>query len=261
MLIKYLFRRIKKSIFFLTIFLRENSLFLIFKILIYSLLKKEKFFKVKINHSEIFIRASITDLSVAINNLIEEYSFMSIDPSTRGIVIDAGGFIGTSAIMLSKIYPNLKIISIEPSKLNFDLLLVNVSKYKNIIPMHRALVGNNSIKSIYLHGRKTGNWGFTTIPNSKLEDRHRYEKTETVTVNKLLKQHHAERIKFFKIDIEGGEVDLLESSKSWIRKTDIIFIELHDRIHNNCSMIFNEKSFKRLNLKITGEKYLSIFSR
>jgi FkbM family methyltransferase len=201
------------------------------------------------------------DLSVAINNLIEEYSFMSIDYSTRGIVIDAGGFIGTSAIMLSQIYPNLKIISIEPSKLNFNLLLLNVSKYKNIIPMHRALVGNNSTKSIYLHGRKTGNWGFTTISNSKLENRHKHEKTETVTVNKLLKRHRADRIKFFKVDIEGGEVDLLESSKSWIRKTDIIFIELHDRIHHSCSVIFNEKSFGRLNLKIAGEKYLSIFSR
>ena len=261
MLIKHPLQKIKKTIIFFSWFLRENSIFLFFRIFICSLYNKEKIFKVRINHTNIFIRASIIDLSVALDNLIQEYSFMNVDYSTKGVVIDAGGFIGTSAIMLSKIYPNLKIISIEPSQLNFNLLLLNVNKYKNIIPMHRALVGNHLTKSIYLHGRKTGNWGFTTISNSKLEDRHKFEKTKTVTVNNLLKRHRLARVKFFKIDIEGGEVDVLKSSKSWIRKTDIIFIELHDRIHQSCSMVFKEKSFGRLNLKIAGEKYLSILCR
>ena len=46
---------------------------------------------------------------------------------------------GTAAIVFSEMYPKAKIITIEPSLDNFDILQRNIAKYKNIKAIHGAL--------------------------------------------------------------------------------------------------------------------------
>jgi FkbM family methyltransferase len=44
------------------------------------------------------------------------------------------------------------------------------------------------------------------------------------------KEHGIESIDLLKMDIEGGEKDVLEKSLGWIDSVDTMTVELHDRI-------------------------------
>ena len=72
------------------------------------------------------------------------------------------------------------------------------------------------------------------------------------------KEIRGERDRMLKLDIEGGEQALFSAETEWIAKTEAICIELHDRIVKGCSDKFKEVTQGRQNLKMEGEKYLSL---
>ena len=61
-----------------------------------------------------------------------------------------------------------------------------------------------------------------------------------------------------KLDIEGGELSLLENDMESLRNIDAVFAELHDRITPGCVDKFFEFSKDRILIKDKGEKYLSV---
>ena len=61
-----------------------------------------------------------------------------------------------------------------------------------------------------------------------------------VTVESLLMEHGTERIGYFKVDIEGGEIELFEGASAWIDKVDLVAVELHDRFRPGCMRAFIE---------------------
>ena len=63
---------------------------------------------------------------------------------------------------------------------------------------------------------------------------------------------------FLKLDIEGGEFDLLKNDIKTLKKIPVIFAELHDRIVPKCEEMFFNFSKSRILIKDRGEKYLSI---
>ena len=50
----------------------------------------------------------------------------------HGLIIDAGGYLGTAAIAFSEAYPDATVVTIEPSPENFALLVQNTAAYPNI---------------------------------------------------------------------------------------------------------------------------------
>lgn len=57
-----------------------------------------------------------------------------------GILIDVGAHIGKYSIIFAKLFPQLKVLAIEPSKLNFFFLLRNIrlNNIANIVPINKA---------------------------------------------------------------------------------------------------------------------------
>ena len=47
-----------------------------------------------------------------------------------------------------------------------------------------------------------------------------------------------DRIDLLKLDIEGGEVDVLGRSEPWIGQVDAVIAELHDRFRPGCTQAF-----------------------
>lgn len=212
---------------------------------------------VTISGVRVIIRAATPDLQVALSCLGGEF-----DPLCRAIatlrhrlIIDAGGYIGTAAIAFARTYPNATIVTLEPNADNYEVLVKNTAPWPTIVAKRAALTPEHG--SAMLHDRGTGNWGFTLVKKAADRPTSPIERVPCITVDELLEEIGADGIDIFKIDIEGGEQALLNRNIGWIKKTDAICIELHDRIAPGCSVVWQAATAGRNNFAIDGEKQIS----
>lgn len=208
---------------------------------------------------DVLMRPRTTDLEVACESLGSELepaiSYLPNDFS--GAIVDAGGYIGTSALKLAKAFPRAKIFALEPSDVNFAVLEENVRAFGNITPVKAALSSQSG--SALMRDRGTGYWGFTIVaaPADNSEARE-LNVTNTYSVDDFLMKMGIKEVGLFKVDIEGGEAALLSRPQPWLSQTDLLIIELHEWIVPGVERAFEEATRGRGNLKLPGEKYLSI---
>jgi FkbM family methyltransferase len=207
------------------------------------LTRSEKVRSIDIDGCTLRIRAGTTDIKVAINSLIEkEYAHIRLDRPT--VIVDAGANIGTSAIYFARAFPQARIFAIEPEAGNFELLVQNVAPYPNVVPVKAALWGADETRSI--QNRMTGPWGFT-VSDTKGAAAPTGQEIPCVSMSTLMQRYAIGRVDLLKMDIEGGEKDVLENSAAWIAAVDVMTVELHDRINLGCSRAFYlaTRDFKR----------------
>jgi len=188
----------------------------------------------------IFLRANTSDFAIAISNLCEgEFDELPVEliSQSGGIIIDAGGYIGTSAIALSRLFPEKIIVTLEPNKENFRILSKNIQSHQKIFALNKALTKEGT-SYLDLYDR-TSEYGYTVV-KSPLDNRdaRKIARVECISVQAILKLFHAQKISLLKLDIEGGEVAVFEDSMNWMNQVNCIYAELHDRIHQNSSESF-----------------------
>lgn len=218
--------------------------------IIYEILGIEKLIKIKVCHSEIYVRTNSPDVKVTQRTLYNsEFSDIKyVDPNT---IIDVGAYIGTSSIYFSKKYPNALIYAIEPEKNNYELLLKNIEGFAKIIPINSAIWGLNEEREIF--NRFTGHWGYTVSETfNKSESTNQFVKC--LTISDIIRKYKISTIDILKLDAEGSEKSILNNSKAWIDKVNIISAELHDSIVLGCDRAFYlaTKDFSHFEKK--GEK-------
>ena len=103
--------------------------------------RKERRMCVQSKQHNVYIRTSSPDLRVALSCFGGEFDeLVSAVPELENpLIVDGGGYIGTAAIMLAAAYPYATVVSVEPSKENYELLEENVAPYENIVPLNKSL--------------------------------------------------------------------------------------------------------------------------
>ncbi len=219
---------------------------------------KGKLVKLVIKGHSIAVRKGTPDVGVAVSCLNGEFEILRylLPENYDGIIVDAGGYIGTATIALKNIFPSAKLLVIEPSSENLKVLKENVAHLQNVKVIHGALVGTQET-SIQLHNRGTGEWGFSVVakPNDK-PNASSLQETPAFRLSDLVEED--EKIGLLKLDIEGGELSLLEHDVESLRSIDAVFAELHDRIIPGCENKFFDFSKDRILIKDRGEKFLSV---
>lgn len=224
----------------------------------YKLTSKNKLVRLVILGHIVAVRKGTPDLGVALSCLNGEFEILRhlFPENYDGIIIDAGGYIGTATIALKNIFPSAKLIVIEPSSENLEVLKQNVANLQNVKIIHGALVGTSET-NIQLKNRGTGEWGFTVVAKpSDNRNASFLQETPAFRISDLV--NAGEKIGLLKLDIEGGELSLLEHDMGSLRNIDAVFAELHDRIIPGCVDKFFEFSKGRVLIKDKGEKYLSV---
>jgi FkbM family methyltransferase len=219
---------------------------------------KGKLAKLVFKGHTIAIRKGTPDLGVAVSCMNGEFEILRhlLAENYDGIIVDAGGYIGTATIALKDIFPSAKLIVIEPSSENIAVLRQNVANLHNVEVIHGALLGTPET-SIRLNNRETGECGFSVVANPNDNQRAPFlEETPAFRLSDLVKEE--EKIGLLKLDIEGSEFSLFEHDIETLRNIDVVFAELHDRIIPGCMDKFVEFSRDRILKKSNGEKYLSI---
>lgn len=216
---------------------------------------------IEVKGLKILVRAGTSDMKVAMDSLCKEYDFLEdlLPRDFSGLVVDAGGYIGTAAIAFASRFPKATVVTIEPSSDNLSILKRNVAAFENIEVRHAAL-GPRAGETITLRNRNTGNWGFTVVGGDQSEEVEKESAIEEIRLTSLaeIEQQHGRPIDFLKLDIEGAEKAVLEDTRETVRNIPMVFAELHDRIIAGCSEAFGQMSHGRWVVRLGGEKFLSL---
>ncbi len=170
----------------------------------------------------------------------KEYQFDTA--SELATVIDAGANIGLAAIWFTHRFPGVRVIAIEAERNNFELLSKNVAPYPNITPVHAALWDKTG--TIEVRDVGVGNWGFMTgDANAEAAmDGHAVSEVEAVTVDTLMDRFNLDYVDLLKMDIEGAELEVFQSSAAWLDRVGSLIVELHDWMKPGCTDSFKQGS-------------------
>lgn len=151
-------------------------------------------------------------------------------PPEPSQIIDGGAHIGCASVYLARKYPDAKILAIEPSDSNFDLLSRNVAGYPNVIAIRAALWGAPSVLSIENPGADS--WAF------RMADVQGQDPAGVVglTIGELRAWTGDKPIDILKLDVEGAECGIFaDTGGTWLESVRCLAIELHDRFVPGCS--------------------------
>ncbi len=126
-------------------------------------------------------------------------------------IIDAGGYIGDSALVFSS-YTNKSVFSFEPTQKNYEYLCqtIKLNELKNVIPQKCALGSSESSVEMYVDGNASG-----SVFNMR-----GVKEIEVVPVQTLddFVERNGLEVGLIKSDVEGAEQDLLKGAQRTIRQ-------------------------------------------
>lgn len=213
--------------------------------------------RVTISGVSLRVRSGTPDLKVALTSIKGEFdSLIGLLPREySGAIIDGGAYIGSASLALRKIYPRARIICVEPSQSNLKILRRNLANDSNIRIIEAALVGSRQ-SSVQLLDRGTGEWGYSVVPNTGIEHAGQLHSVQGVTLADL--GVGKDDIGIIKLDIEGGEMELLKLDGGSLSLVPIVIAELHEDVVPGCTALFTEFSSDRRLTLTQGEKWLSV---
>ncbi|GLS34424.1 hypothetical protein GCM10010869_00120 [Mesorhizobium tianshanense] len=221
------------------------------------LLRKSWKCQLKVEGVYLYVRPGTPDLDVCCSSLGDEFSeIANIARDTHKFIVDAGGYIGSSAIFFARRFPESRIIVLEPDVENFGIAQLNCRPYQNVEVWNLALAGNAGRAK--LRDRGTGAWGYTVVEEPTDCDTRIRGTVDLITVDHIVEMCAVQGIDILKLDIEGGEYSLLEDVPGWIQRCDVIVAELHDRIKSGCTEMFYKAMKGRTQFHLAGEKVASV---
>lgn len=173
-----------------------------------------------------YYREDTSDENTHISCLVEdEYRINRLN--SFGTAIDLGGHIGAVTLALQS--KGLKTITVEPLKENQEMIEKNMEAngFKDFI-LHKGAVSTTGAFEKKIYKNETMGHGFI---GSSLPISESFVTVPTVSLNAIIASiPKDERCHFLKIDIEGGEWDILEdTSRFYLDRVDNIAIEIHSK--------------------------------
>lgn len=199
-------------------------------------------FKFRGKHTKLRINSAKTDLAMLTEvYLFRSYSFIpSNEPFT---IIDAGSNKGFTAVYLSNLYPNAKIICFEPNA--------------NLIPaLNENILFNNITATVYQEA--LSNYDGTT--SFEIGENHQYShlgsamkkngNSNNVKVSKLSSKFKPGEIDILKLDVEGEE-RLIINDEFFKLNISVVAMEIHHNIVDYKDLI---RKFESNGYKIKAQK-------
>ena len=143
-------------------------------------------------------------------------------------IIDIGANIGSVSLILAKIFNKSKIYSIEPTNYAYKKLIKNLNLNKdlkkNIIPKQLFITKKRKPKKVY------SSWDFNSFKNKHPVHLGKLQKVKLkshISLTNFIKKMKIKSLDFIKLDVDGYELDVLQSGEGFLRKfKPTIFLEI-----------------------------------
>ena len=152
----------------------------------------------------------------------------NLDLGNPKVIVDGGAHIGFGAVYFASKYPNSKVIAIEPESENYRLLKRNTRAYENITSLQSGVWSTPA--SIKIESSDVGTWSFRVIETTENDP----EAMRAIDIPTVMKEFQLEHIDVLKLDVEGSEIEIFETSHKWLERVETIIVELHDRFRPGC---------------------------
>jgi FkbM family methyltransferase len=198
--------------------------------------------------SPIVLRAGSSDLEVFKKIFINrEYDLpFELQPKT---ILDLGANTGLASLFFHIHFPGAQIVAVEPDPANYALLQRQLAGLPGVTLIQAAVWKNDG--EINLVDPGIGAWGMQV--NEQAKDHGNQGAVPAISMPSLLKHFVTGQIDLLKVDIEGAEKEVFESSEAWIHKVGAIVIEMHDCYKVGCSRVFYNSINSLPNEKWVGE--------
>lgn len=133
------------------------------------------------------------------------------------VIVDAGANVGYSALYLADRFPDARILAVEPDAACVALIQRNCAGNPRITPVHAALWSHGNGVNLQVDGE--GSWANRVTDAGD---------TPSVTLEALLRQIPDAVPFVLKLDIEGAESQVCQSSSDAVASFACIMIEPHD---------------------------------
>ena len=170
------------------------------------------------------------------------------------IVLDAGANFGQLSILFSKLKKNVEVYSFESSKFVFKILKKNIDINNANVKAINCILGHEGNKLYKIKKNdlsEFSSWGSNKV---KIVDEEQSKiKTEEVQAVKIDDIVFNKQISFFKIDVQGYDLNVLKGSKNTILKHKMpIMFEYEKDFENDFTYSFNdfENFIDEINYKI-----------
>jgi FkbM family methyltransferase len=201
----------------------------------------------------VVLRIGTTDVSV-MRQVLQECQYDAEFPFVPRRIVDAGANIGLAAVYFANKYPNSEILAVEPELSNFQLLKENTRSYPNVHAIRGALWKEDG--ELILFDPDMGHHGFQThdIDGRAVVGQVR---VKAFTVPSLMRHMNWSQVDLLKVDIEGAEKEVFESSEGWIRCVEACMVELHDSIKPGCAKAFDRATADFAGRGTKGEAWIA----
>ncbi len=168
-------------------------------------------------------RPGTTDLLVLEQVFLDgEYDFDPVDPAAVEYIVDLGSNIGVTALLWAERFPRARMILVEPDPENFALLERNTAGFRDrCMLVNAAIAARSGTMSFFRSARE---YSHSTV---KTDDAVSEIRVRAVTLPELLRAARFPRIDLLKMDIEGGETDLMPTLGRLRGAIRYLIAELH----------------------------------
>lgn len=214
-------------------------------------------------HFSVFLRDDV-DLSV-FNEIFKFREYKSCEDTifnSKYPIIDIGAHAGFFSIYAYAFNKNVKIYAIEPEKNNLEFLNKNIdeNKIKNIKIIEGAIGGKSEDGELRIERDSINH----VIETCLLETPYRasvcknvknvnLQKIKIFLLKDFLKNNKIDKVSLIKMDIEGGEYDVLDSlDKEDFSRIENVILEYHDfrsqklGVRGQRSVVSGQKNHKDL---------------
>jgi FkbM family methyltransferase len=145
-------------------------------------------------------------------------------------IIDGGANIGLASAYFAHKYPEAKIVAVEPSAGNFEVLLKNIAAFPKVKGLNKGIWN----KDVHLHIINVGeNDNAFMVEETSAASA---DALPAVCIETIMRSEGWETIDILKLDIEGSEKEVFELNyEYWLPRTRAIIIELHDHMRPGAS--------------------------
>jgi FkbM family methyltransferase len=143
-------------------------------------------------------------------------------------IIDIGANIGSVSLLLAKTFENSKIFAIEPTDYAFN-------KLSNNLKLNKELEKKVFLRQLFITNKKKPKEVWSSWNFDRSDEKHqkhlgtlkKIKQNAYVKLDQFIKDENLNNIDFIKLDVDGYELDILNSGEEFLRNNKpIIFIEI-----------------------------------
>jgi FkbM family methyltransferase len=179
-----------------------------------------------------------------------------IDIPAGSVVLDIGACEGMFSIMVAKLFPDIKIIAVEPVPRTFYQMLRNIgiNGVTNVETVQAAV--GPTMGKMTLNVSRDYSGGSSSVIKFVESDMIRVE-AEMITLDELFRGYKLDkdrRVRLMKIDIEGSEYEVLANT-SMLKYIDYVVAEFHA----NKNLIDTGKDMRELACLVGSQTRLTFY--